>query len=186
MGLGRRALFFPKGSDTQVIYYILAKTYPTMVPESSSATHEHWGQEIEQVYSVISDVDKYPEFVPWCVGTQETERFLTDADQKFVEAGGISAANTVRYIEMAVGFKALNDKYVSRAEAIDARLFKHLVSEWRFSPAGSSCLVNFKIDFEFRSYLYAYFANMFFAEVALRMVDAFEKRCHELFDSKSS
>lgn len=47
----------------------------------------------------------------------------------------------------------------------------------------NSCLVDFAIDFEFRSYLYAYIANAFFAEVAGQMVRAFERRCHEIYSA---
>lgn len=45
------------------------------------------------------------------------------------------------------------------------------------SGGSSACLVDFQIDFEFRSYSYAYIANLFFLEVASRMVEAFEQRC---------
>lgn len=63
-------------------------------------------------------MEKYPEFVPWCVSTRKVERFLSDEDQQFVESGGIVASHSVSYIEMSAGFKALHDSYISRVSSI--------------------------------------------------------------------
>jgi ribosome-associated toxin RatA of RatAB toxin-antitoxin module len=67
-----------------------------------------------QVYSIVAEVDKYPEFVPWCVGTRKIERFLLDEDREFIESGTTAGQRAVDYIELSVGFRALHDSYVSR------------------------------------------------------------------------
>ena len=67
-----------------------------------------------QVYSIVAGVDKYPEFVPWCVGMRRIERFLLDEDREFIESGIMAGQRTVDYIELSVGFRALYDSYVSR------------------------------------------------------------------------
>ena len=72
---------------------------------------------------------------------------------------------------------------------MDARLFSNLKTDWQFLPTFTNdeaerkeaCNLGFRIDFEFNSYLYAYVANHFFLEVATKMVQAFENRCHVLY-----
>lgn len=71
---------------------------------------------------------------------------------------------------------------------MDSKLFKTMISKWRFEAVyegDEKCHVNFSIDFEFKSYLYAYFANIFFIEVATQMVSAFENRCIEIYGSRT-
>ena len=93
-----------------------------------------------------------------------------------------------------VGFRLLNERYTSRvalepgrsviAEARDTQLFHQLRNEWRFARApGGGTELHFAVDFTFRSQLYAQTAALFFDEVVLRMVSAFEARCAELWDA---
>jgi ribosome-associated toxin RatA of RatAB toxin-antitoxin module len=61
-----------------------------------------------------------------------------------------------------------------------------LEANWSFvSLEGDSCLVDLEISFEFRSYIYAYVANLFFVESAKGIMPAFEKRCDYLFDDET-
>lgn len=81
-----------------------------------------------------------------------------------------------------------NDSYQSKvsfynqeiiiAEALNSKLFKFLKSIWKISsnPDGSHN-VEFSIDFEFNSYIYAYIANVFFLEISKGILAAFKKRC---------
>ena len=71
-----------------------------------------------------------------------------------------------------------------KAEAVDAHLFERLHTLYRFRSAendSNSCIIEFTIDFEFKSYMYTYIANIFFMEVASKMVQAFEERCRTLY-----
>lgn len=81
-------------------------------------------------------------------------------------------------------------RQLCEAEAINTDLFLRLDTVWSFSPldAGQAdaCSVDFQIDFELRSYSYAYIANLFFSEVASKMVEAFERRCLALHTAKPS
>ena len=74
-----------------------------------------------------------------------------------------------------------------QAQAVDASLFEKLITRWAFqsllgeSGTTDSTKVIFEIDFEFKSYLYAYFANLFFTQVASQMMGAFVERCELKF-----
>ena len=131
------------------------------------------------VYRVISSVEDYHLFVPWCVGSTVLRHTGPDT----LDA------------ELAVGFRAFSERYVSRvalapgravtADAMGSSLFSHLRNEWRVAPwpqeTGASgaqqTWVDFSVEFRFRSPLYAAVAGAFMDEVAKRMVAAFEARC---------
>ncbi len=88
---------------------------------------------------------------------------------------------------MSVGFNHFNESYVSKvscygkdrieAEAVDSSLFNHLKSTWLISTLEDGrCKVDFNVNFEFKSYIYAYAANIFFISVSKDMFLAFIKR----------
>jgi coenzyme Q-binding protein COQ10 len=101
------------------------------------------------LYEVVSNVDKYHEFVPWC----RQSKVLTRSNDR------LSA-------ELTVGFKYLTERYVSQvqlrapqqviATSFQTNLFESLRTEWKFSPAHDpdNTWVNFQVDFQFRSALY--------------------------------
>ncbi len=135
------------------------------------------------VYRVISSVEHYHLFVPWCVSSTVLKRMGPQS----LEA------------ELAVGFRAFSESYVSRvaldpaagavaADAMGSALFSHLRNEWRVAPLAPSdaprgavahSWVDFRVEFEFRSPLYGAVAGAFMDEVAKNMVAAFEARCRE-------
>lgn len=134
----------------------------------------------EQLYQVISQVDEYKQFVPWC-----QKSHITKSSEKYMEA------------ELEVGFQILVERYTSkiylapnhqvRSTVSNSTLFDHLDSTWTMEqgPTPQSCWLNFAVDFAFRSQLHGYLADMFFAEVVKRMTGAFEGRCAKLYGPSS-
>lgn len=134
------------------------------------------------MYAVVADVEHYPEFLPWCVGVRIRGRHQ-EGPQEIVLA------------EMLVGFKAFRERYTSRI-ALDpaARtigvtqtegVFRILRNSWKFTPQGKDCLVDFAIDFEFKSRVLGAIAGQAFALVLTRMSDAFETRAAIIAKSSS-
>lgn len=130
----------------------------------------------ELMYAVVSDVERYPEFLPWVVAL----RVLSRRDN------GMTA-------EMAVGYGALRERYVSdvaldpASHRIDVTQvadgkgpFKTLENHWQFTPHPEGCEVTFSILFEFRSRLLHSVAGSKFEKVMLKMADAFEARAAAL------
>jgi coenzyme Q-binding protein COQ10 len=130
----------------------------------------------ELMYAVVSDVEKYPQFLPWVLAL----RVLSRRDN------GLAA-------EMAVGYGALRERYTSDvtldpvARQIDVTQidqakgpFKTLENHWRFTPQDKGCEVTFSIQFEFRSRLLHGVAGAKFEKVMLKMADAFEARAAAL------
>jgi coenzyme Q-binding protein COQ10 len=123
-------------------------------------------------------VEKYPEFLPWVVGLRVLSR----------RENGLSA-------EMAVGYGALRERYISDVTLDPARhsidvvqiqdrkhggLFQTLENHWRFTPRDEGCAVEFSIVFEFRSRVLHGVAGHAFEKVMLKMADAFEARAAAL------
>lgn len=138
----------------------------------------------EQVFALVADVEKYPDFLPWCVAcrikTRETPtRFTAD---------------------MAIGFKMVREKFTSRVtlepptetshgkimvEYLDGP-FQYLVNTWLFKPhttttGKAATELEFYLEFEFRSKLLQSIIGMLFEEAVRRMVAAFESRAATLY-----
>ncbi len=130
------------------------------------------------MYAIVSDVEKYPLFLPWVTGLRIVRRI---SDRVFDS-------------EMSVGFAGLNERYTSRvtldpeARTVDVVQvgggpFRMLENHWRFTPRGDVCNVDFSIAFEFRSPLLNMVAGKAFERVMMRMADAFAARARQLSGS---
>lgn len=131
-----------------------------------------------QMYDLVADVARYPEFIPWTIATRV----------KSVEPVDDHA---VMHADMVVGFKMFREKFLSRvtmwenAGRIDTEYvdgpFKYLISNWEFVDTAEGCEVRFKVDFEFRNRLLQGAAGLFFMEAMQRIVRAFETRAAALY-----
>ena len=131
-----------------------------------------------QLYELVADVARYPEFLPWC------------------QAGRIRRreSETVDIAELAIGFGPFHEKFASRVvrtpDGPDGpRIettgmegpFRRLVSRWAFHPHPDGCLIDFELEFDFRSLLLQQTVRLLFAEAVKRMVGAFEARARALY-----
>ncbi len=131
-----------------------------------------WRQ--EQMFDLVADVARYPEFLPWCIAARIRKR-----------------EGEVFWADLVIGFKMFRERFTSRVEldrpdALDVQYtegpFKRMHNRWRFVPDGDdACTIEFDIDFEFRSVLLQKAIGMLFHEAVRRMVGAFEARARELY-----
>ena len=127
-----------------------------------------------QLYDLVVDVERYPEFLPWCTGVRVLER-----------------NGDVVISRMEVGFKVFSESFTTRVTLSPPRRidvayfegpFKYLNNHWVFEPdAGGGCEVDFFVDFEFRSRIFGKVIGVVFNEAVQLMVSAFEKRARSLF-----
>jgi len=131
----------------------------------------------KQMFDLVSDVEKYPEFLPWCIALRIKE---TKTNQ-------ITA-------DMVIGYKIFREKFTSRVQLIDPdRInvvyekgpFKYLKNHWIFCEEDDgSCTIDFFVDFEFRSKLLQNMIGVVFNEAVKIMVKAFEKRASIVYENK--
>ena len=124
---------------------------------------------IKKIYSTVADVEKYPDFLPWC-----NEITIKEKTKKYI------------ITEVKVGFKNINETYVCRVllypqERIALEYisgpFEYLEIDWKFKKISKKRTnVSFFCNFKFRS-VFLRLSTGFFLERAIeKMVDAFEKK----------
>ncbi len=129
---------------------------------------------IEQLFALVADVERYPEFLPWCVASRIRRR-----------------EGDVFFADLVIGFKMVRERFtskvtLSRPDRIDVTYtegpFHHLNNHWVFRPMpGGMTEIDFYVDFEFRSKLLQTLIGALFNEAVKLMVSAFEKRARQLY-----
>lgn len=128
----------------------------------------------EQLFDLVADVARYPEFLPWCKGARIRHR-----DERLLVA------------DLIIGFKGITERFTSRVTLDKASMtilttyengpFKYLENKWVFETDGAGCVIDFHVDFEFRSRLLEGLMGLVFTEAVRRMVSAFETRAGVLY-----
>ncbi len=132
----------------------------------------------EQMFALVADVDKYPDFLPWVIAT----RVKSDTPTEMVA-------------DMVVGFKQLREKFTSRVakvpekeirvEYLDGPL-KNLENDWTFTPTEHGCMIDFYVAFSFRNRVFEALAGQYFDRAFRKLMSAFEARADELYGSSNS
>jgi coenzyme Q-binding protein COQ10 len=133
----------------------------------------------EQLFDLVADVERYPEFLPWCLGARIRER-----------------RDNLIVADLLIGFRMVRERFtsriaLSRPSRIDVTYaegpFRHLDNHWRFAPEpGGGCRIDFHVDFEFRSRMLQTLIGVLFTEAVRRMVAAFEGRARQLYGEPAS
>ena len=127
----------------------------------------------QQLFDLVMDIERYPEFLPWCRAARVLER-----------------GEGEMLGELAVSFAHLTERYTSRVvltpySAIDVTMvkgpFEHLINRWRFVPAGKGTQIDFFIDFRFKSRILEKLIGSMFAKATDKMIDAFKVRAEQLY-----
>ena len=126
------------------------------------------------MFELVDAVEKYPEFLPWCGGSECTFR---DAD--------ITRATLhINYRGIRQRFSTENTKTAPRLMRIKLieGPFKMLEGAWRFTDlAGAGCKVELSLHYEFSSHLLEKLVGPVFGFIANSMVDAFVKRAQSVY-----
>lgn len=128
----------------------------------------------DQMFRLVADIERYPEFLPWCVGARIRRR-----------------SGNVLHADLMIGFKMVQEQFTSRVTLGRNRIdvsyaegpFQYLNNHWLFEPAPGGCAIDFFVDFEFKSKMLQKIISALFSEAVKRMVAAFEIRARDLYGS---
>ena len=126
------------------------------------------------LFNLVSDVNKYPEFLPWCLGAR-----VKSASQNELNA------------DLIIGFKLYKEIYSSQIildhnkNKITVNYkdgpFEYLHNYWIFNENNKGCEIEFMVEFKFKSNFLQSLIENLFTEAVLRMVKAFENRADKLY-----
>jgi coenzyme Q-binding protein COQ10 len=130
---------------------------------------------VAQLFDLVADVEKYPQFLPWCMGARVR-----------------SAKDNVITADLVIGYKMFRERFTSNVTLnapgrIDVVYsdgpFRYLNNHWLFDEAadGKSCEIDFYVDFEFRSRLMQKLIGPVFNQAVRRMIQSFEQRARDLY-----
>jgi coenzyme Q-binding protein COQ10 len=132
----------------------------------------------DQLFDLVADVGKYPQFLPWCVAARvrsRTDRLLT--------------------ADLTIGFGPFRETFTSRVTLdrpyhvkvqYEKGPFRYLNNQWDFVPHSDGTEVDFFVDFEFRSRILQAAIGVVFNEAVRRMVNAFKKRARDVYGPPGS
>ena len=136
-----------------------------------------------EMYDLVADVGRYPEFLPW----NSAARIRARED--------LPEGRELQLIDLVISFKLFREKFGSRVVLDPARRridteyldgpFRYLKSWWQFSDReGGACEVEFYVDFEFRNFVLQKVIGVVFDEAMRRVVRAFEARAMALYGAR--
>jgi len=131
----------------------------------------------EEMFDLVTDVDRYPEFLPWCDKASANER---------TEAGMLA--------EIGIAFAGLHQTFRTRNEHVPGREvhirlvegpFSRLEGRWTFTPLGDekqrACKVELELHYGFDNATLSRLVGPVFDKIASSMVDAFVKRAEHVY-----
>lgn len=128
----------------------------------------------EQIFNLVADVEKYPEFLPWVLSSKiikrESEKFIADLEIGYKIIRASYRSEVVLTPHLAIDINYINGP------------FHYLNNRWKFNQLNEKLMeVDFFIDFEFQSTYLQKLLQSAFGEVVSRMIKAFEKRAASIY-----
>ena len=132
-----------------------------------------------EMYALVADVERYPEFVPFC-------------ERLEVRGRRTEGGREVLVADMTVGYKLVRETFTSKVlldrEALEIRAdyldgpFRTMQNSWTFRPLGEKASdISFCIQYEFRSRTLAVLMGAVFDRVFRTFAQAFEKRADQIY-----
>jgi len=136
------------------------------------------GYSCDQLFNVVSRIDKYQEFIPYCkksvVTLRKDSNLSANLVIRFQPFFNISYTSHVTFIK----------PYLVTAVCKDMTLFEHLHTVWKFTPEENNSnhtSVDFAVSFKFQNSYHSYVAGLFIDDVVKRNMDAFLDRTQAVY-----
>ncbi len=132
----------------------------------------------QQMFDLVMDIGKYPEFLPWCIGAR-----INSQSKNNLEA------------DVLIGYKMFRESFSSRVhftnpKEIEVEYLKgpmrHLHNTWIFKDLQAGrCQVDFYVDFSLKAKLLESLVDQFFQKALMKMINAFDDRAVEIYGTKT-
>lgn len=134
----------------------------------------------DQMFNLVADIKSYPDFIPWCTAVSVISSIENKND-----------GYNVLVANMNVSFKFFKESFSSKVtfypllrrinvEYVNGP-FKFLTNTWCFTDSNNGCIVDFNVEFEFRSKIMQRLIGVVFQEAMRRIVKSFEQRADIIY-----
>jgi coenzyme Q-binding protein COQ10 len=132
---------------------------------------------VKQMYDLVADVERYPEFLPWCIACRISKKKENEVFADLI-LGYKIFRETISSHVILDPYKKIDVKYESGP-------LHYLNNHWKFKPIDEhSCEVDFYVDFAFHNSFFQHAMELFFNEAVKILIHSFEKRAAELYGTK--
>lgn len=128
----------------------------------------------EQMFALVADVERYPEFLPWCAATRIRSRDGDVFTADLIAAFGALREQFTSRVMLDAPAKVITIEYIEGP-------FEHLTNRWQFLALERGCEVVFDIDFRFKSRTLEALISGMFTRAIEKMTGAFVTRAHKLY-----
>jgi len=134
----------------------------------------------DDMFDLVADVEKYPQFVPLCQSLRVRKRTPAEVGIEILVA------------DMTIAYKLVRETFTSKVTLDRPRLqilvqyldgpFRKMENRWSFVPTGDNrCEVEFSIDYEFKSRMLGMLMGAMFDTAFRRFSSAFEARADQVY-----
>jgi coenzyme Q-binding protein COQ10 len=134
----------------------------------------------DQMFALVADVARYPEFLPFCEKLTVVSRSADGA--------GLVADMQVGYGPVRETIRSRVGLATDRAEITSTGIagpFSHMHNVWRFKPAPGGCDIEFSITYAFRNALLGLLVGSMFDTAFRKYAEAFERRAAVVYARSS-
>lgn len=128
----------------------------------------------EQMFALVADVERYPEFLPWVAALRIRSRAENTFTADVIAAFGALREKFTSHVTLDRDAKTIIVEYVDGP-------FHHLKNRWHFAPRDGGCDVDFDIDFALKSKMLENLIGGLFTRAVEKMTAAFDERAHKLY-----
>lgn len=131
------------------------------------------------MFDLVADVERYPDFLPWCAATRIKSRDGDKFEADLLASFGAFRERFTSRVNLDRATKTITIEYLDGP-------FEHLTNRWHFVPKEEGSIVEFDIDFAFKSKMLQAMISGIFTRAVEKMTASFIERAHKLYGTTAS
>ena len=143
----------------------------------NSIREEFVNHSAKKLFDIVIDIEKYPEYIPWCTRMVVNERKGSEiyADM-YVQYKFILAQKFGSHVKFNTRKLTIETQYIEGP-------LKDLTTNWKFEQINSSkSKIIFKVNFEFKNFIHQKVAETFYPLIENKMINSFKERADSFLD----